>query len=129
MSILFALAALASPVACPSPVKAIDGDTVKCADGVRLRLSGIDTPEMPGHCRKGRDCMVGDPYAAKLLLQNMLDAGKVTYSILTKDIYGRTVAIVWAGNINLNCYQLPVARYMPKWDTGKHVKRLCRIKP
>jgi endonuclease YncB( thermonuclease family) len=128
MSILFALAALASPVACPSPVKAIDGDTVKCADGVRLRLSGIDTPEMPGHCRKDRVCVPGDPYGPRDKLQNMLNAGKVTYAPIKKDLYGRTVAIVWVGNINMNCHQLPYGIYKPDWDSGKFVKRLCKVK-
>jgi endonuclease YncB( thermonuclease family) len=37
-----------------------DGDTIRC-NGERIRLLGIDTPELPGHCRKGRDCVSGDP--------------------------------------------------------------------
>ena len=32
-----------------------DGDTIRC-DGEPIRLLGIDTPEVPGHCREGRDC-------------------------------------------------------------------------
>lgn len=30
-----------------------DGDTIRC-NGERIRLLGIDTPELPGHCRQGR---------------------------------------------------------------------------
>ena len=61
---------------------AIDGDTLKCAflnDGraVNVRLAGIDAPELPGHCRRGRDCAPGDPYVSKRVLQILADAGTV----------------------------------------------------
>ena len=42
-----------------------DGDTFRCTDGTRVRLSAIDTPEMPGSCRPGRTCAPGNPYAAR----------------------------------------------------------------
>jgi endonuclease YncB( thermonuclease family) len=50
-------------VECRSPT-ATDGDTIRCA-GVRMRLRGIDAPEMPGSCRAGRQGVQGDPYAAR----------------------------------------------------------------
>jgi endonuclease YncB( thermonuclease family) len=40
-----------------------DGDTIRCGDE-RIRLLGIDAPELPGHCRSGRNCAPGDPYAS-----------------------------------------------------------------
>lgn len=40
-----------------------DGDTIRC-NGERVRLLGIDAPELPGHCRSGRDCAPGDRYAS-----------------------------------------------------------------
>ena len=42
-------------------VSVLDGDTFTC-DGKRIRMAGIDAPELPGHCRTGRDCAPGDPY-------------------------------------------------------------------
>ena len=33
----------------------IDGDTIHCGY-TRVRLAGIDAPEMPGHCQPGRAC-------------------------------------------------------------------------
>lgn len=35
--------------------KVIDGDTIHCRY-TRVRLAGIDAPEMPGHCQPGRAC-------------------------------------------------------------------------
>lgn len=46
-----------------SSVRVIDGDTFDCG-GIRIRMQGIDAPEMPGHCRPGRNCTVGDPWAS-----------------------------------------------------------------
>ena len=67
-----------------------DGDTLKC-NGTRIRLYSIDSPEMEGHCREGRKCVNGDPYAAKDYLIS-LTRSKVTCSPIEKDHYGRTVA-------------------------------------
>lgn len=46
---------------------AIDGETLRCGKE-RIRLLGIDAPETPGHCRRGRKCVEGDPYASKAAL-------------------------------------------------------------
>lgn len=48
-----------------------DGDTIRCR-GERIRLLGIDTPELPGHCRQGRDCVPGDPVASTLSLDTAM---------------------------------------------------------
>src|SRR3546814_4753345 len=39
----------AGAIACRPTV--VDGDTLRCG-GTRIRLQGIDAPEMPGHCRR-----------------------------------------------------------------------------
>ena len=49
-----------------------DGDTFRCSNGTRVRLSSIDTPELPGSCRPGRICAPGNPYAAKAALQRLI---------------------------------------------------------
>src|SRR4051812_48974674 len=64
--------------------RAIDGDTLVC-DGERIRLNGIDAPELPGHCRPGRRCVVGDPFAAKADLERNIRGGVIAITRLGKD--------------------------------------------
>jgi micrococcal nuclease len=90
---------------CASAV-AIDGDTLRC-DGLAkpVRLAEIDAPEMPGHCRKGRDCAPGDPVIARDVLTYLLgqldgrqvwclqvDARPDRKGFQSTDPYGRPVA-------------------------------------
>jgi len=119
------LAAGAAILPCPSP-RVTDGDTIRCA-GERIRLIGIDAPELPGHCRAGRDCAPGDPFASRRALVATLRFGPVTYQPIVRDRYGRTVAIVWAGRQNLSCWQLArkQARYVARWDNGRVIRRAC----
>jgi endonuclease YncB( thermonuclease family) len=54
--------------------------------------------------------------------------GPIRYHPVTVDRYGRTVAMVWAGRINLSCWQLQQAQavYKPKWDNGQLIAQACR---
>lgn len=83
---------------------AIDGDTLRCG-GERIRLLAIDTPEMPGHCRRGRRCAPGDPYAATESLSRML-TGRAEIARTGRDRYGRTLARVRVNGVDLSDYQL-----------------------
>jgi micrococcal nuclease len=129
MSIVLLLAAaVATP--CIDPV-AIDGDNVLCGPPgarVNVRLLGIDAPEMPGHCRRGRVCVKGDPFAAKASLARGLRLGPVTYRTMHIDRYQRPDAVVMAGQRNLSCWQIAnrAAIYVWKWDAGGAIGRACR---
>jgi micrococcal nuclease len=70
---------------------AIDGDTFADAAGERWRLARIDTPEMPGHCRRGRDCVDGDPYAARAALAELLTRRPIRCTRIKIDRYGRSI--------------------------------------
>lgn len=106
---------------------AIDGDTLKC-DGQRYRLVGIDAPEMPGHCRKGRQCAPGDPYDSKANLARLIDGKPVQIEIITKDRYGRSIALASVEGADLSCAQINAGQavYIAKWDNGKRVASLCK---
>ncbi len=99
---------------------AIDGDTLRCGKE-RIRLLGIDAPEMPGHCRRGRSCVQGDPYASKAALASMLK-GQVTIERRGQDRYGRTLASVRVNGVDLSDAQvrggMAIVRYTTKFRTG-----------
>jgi endonuclease YncB( thermonuclease family) len=69
-----------------------DGDTVKLADGRRVRLIGINTPEM------AREGEAGEPLAqaARASVQDMLNRGnrvlQLQYGTQHNDHYGRLLA-------------------------------------
>ncbi len=92
-----------SSIRCQNP-QITDGDTFRC-NGYRIRLAGIDTPEMPGHCRTGRNCTSGDPYAARDFLHS-ISRGLVTCQSVDTDHYGRTVARCRTDHEDLSCAML-----------------------
>lgn len=102
---------------CSSP-HIVDGDTIRCGDR-RVRLTGIDAPELPGHCRPGRDCTPGDPYASTENLRRIVGSGPLECKQTDIDHYGRTVARCKAGNIDLSCQQVKdgqaIKRYAWIW--------------
>ena len=73
-----------------------DGDTCTTTDGEKIRLACIDTPELKGKR--------ADPIPAKKarnFLNNLLINEEVSIRRITKDKYGRTVAELFNGNINI----------------------------
>lgn len=103
-----------STIVCTSP-KITDGDTFRC-QGLRVRLLGIDAPEMPGSCRRGRKCVDGDPVAARDYLES-LTRTTVECSPQGEDRYGRTLARCNALGADLSCAMIQsghaVQRYSP----------------
>lgn len=109
---------------------AIDGDTIVCRVGlkrVHLRLNGIDAPELPGHCRPGRHCAPGDPFASKANMAAMVTGKRVHWLNLGTDKYGRTIAEVKVGRVDVQCEQLRggFAIYKPRWDNQHVVAKTC----
>jgi len=66
-------------------IRVIDGDTL-VIDGIKIRLAGIDAPEIsqPGGKESG--------YYLEYLIKN---GGRITYKIKSQDRYGRIVADVY----------------------------------
>lgn len=104
---------------------AIDGDTLRCGDE-RIRLLGIDAPELPGHCRRGRNCAPGDPRRAKEQLAKAI-RGRAQIERVGFDRYGRTLATVRVNGRDLSCGQLATgnAIYVRRWDDGGRVAGTC----
>lgn len=102
-------------VGCADP-RVVDGDTLRCG-ATRIRLQGIDAPELPGHCARGRDCTPGDPVASTDNLRALVGGGPITCRQTDTDRYGRTVARCSAWGKDLSCAQIAggfaVHRYAP----------------
>jgi endonuclease YncB( thermonuclease family) len=97
---------------CASP-EITDGDTLRC-HGQRIRLIGIDAPEMPGSCRPGRQCVVGDPHAARAYLVS-LTRTTVECRPQGQDRYGRTLARCSANGADLSCAMIQAGHAEPRY--------------
>lgn len=106
-----------------------DGDTLRCGDE-RVRLTGIDAPELPGHCRAGRKCAPGNGTASKANLSSIIGGRAVTLARFAQDHYGRTLAAVYLDGQNVACAQLRdnQAIYVGKWDNRFRVVIDCWIR-
>jgi micrococcal nuclease len=120
--------AILAAVALVGPCTAIDGDTIRCGSE-RIRLTAIDAPEMPGHCRKGRDCAPGDPYASKYAVESILSGATASIERLGVDRYGRTVGDVLIAGKSVSCLQMASghARYWKRYDTGGRIAKECGL--
>ena len=101
-----------------------DGDTLRCGQE-RVRLIGIDAPELPGHCAKWRKCAPGDPWESKAALARLVRGKPVRLERHGLDRYGRTLAFAWSGNVNLSCAQLRAGQaiYVAAWDIDGKIGR------
>jgi endonuclease YncB( thermonuclease family) len=101
-----------------------DGDTFRCSNGVRVRLSSIDTPEMPGSCRRGRKCAPGNPFAARAALSRMIAGQRLRCEPVGRS-YDRVVAWCSVGSQDLSCAMLRNGHAV-KLPQRDRQRRLCR---
>lgn len=80
--------------------RVVDGDTLKLDGGVRVRLMGIDTPEI------AHDGQPDEPWgreAAEWLKQRLTGKRvRLEYDREREDRYGRTLAFVYLGDVLIN---------------------------
>lgn len=115
-----------APYECAAPY-VVDGDSIRCGR-LRLRLLGIDAPELNGCPRHRRgQCAPGDPTASRRSLQRAVALGPIRYSVVSVDRFGRSVAMAWVGRQSLSCWQLKghQALYKRGWDNGRLIARTC----
>lgn len=99
------LALLAMLAACGAPcgpsratvVRVLDGDTVELDSEARVRLLGVDAPELSGAQRECYAAEAADFTASRALGQRVT----LTYGDECLDRYGRTLAFVWVGGVEL----------------------------
>jgi micrococcal nuclease len=94
--LLLALILAAPPAADCRIRRIVDGDTFYCADGRKVRLIGIDSPEL-SQGEPGRD--------ARDALQDLMPLGRsvrLEGDAAPRDRWGRTLAWVWSGDRLVN---------------------------
>ncbi len=137
-------AALAAMLAFPAladvagPTCVTDGDTLvvngkrqrnRCVGGTRVRLFGIDAPELKQTCRhpNGRDFLCGRA-AASFLLEHVR-GGTVECRGNSVDRYGRLIAVCFVGGKDLNAmmvaegWALAYRDYSEKYVPQEHAAR------
>jgi endonuclease YncB( thermonuclease family) len=82
----------------PLAVRAVDGDTLHTGSE-RIRLSGIDAPELSQTCQDGQARAWACGQAAKQRLAALVAQGSLTCSSRGQDRYGRTLAVCAAGQV------------------------------
>lgn len=104
----------------------IDGDTIRL-DGETIRIENIDTPES-FRPRCERELILA--LAAKQRLRELLNKGQVTVTPTGIDRYGRTLARLAVGGIDVG-EQLIKEGHALRWSPGPEAKaaRLARWCP
>lgn len=113
---------------------AIDGDGIRCRNLGHVRLLGIDAPD-PMSARPCRQrfgdhvCSNRGARAAKEAMRSALRLGPVRIEPVGRDRYGRVLGIAYAGSVNINCRMLRVqgVRYIPRYDDGRRLARICQL--
>ncbi|MEP3478231.1 MAG: thermonuclease family protein [Fuerstiella sp.] len=78
----------------------LDGDTFDTSDGERIRLLGIDAPEVAHHGSKAQP--FGNESRDWLRARLSNQSVKLTFEHRQQDHYGRTLAWVWLNNKLIN---------------------------
>jgi endonuclease YncB( thermonuclease family) len=103
-------------IICTAP-RAVDGDTIACANlPANVRLLGIDAPELPGHCRRGRVCTPGNGNASRRALAAWLKTGPAWVRAVGHDRYGRILARVQIGRIDASCHLIAIRAAVPRYS-------------
>ena len=92
-----------------------DGDTFRCVDGTRVRLSGVAARESDGTCRPGHPCPVASAEAATAALHN-LASGQVLMCRAVGETYGRRAAFCRRKDgLDLSCAMMQTGTVKKWW--------------
>jgi endonuclease YncB( thermonuclease family) len=98
-----------------------DGDTLRCADGTRVRIAGIDAPET-SPCATGRQCTAGDGTVSRRSLATMA-SGRLLTCHRVGTSYKRAVAFCSVGGVDLSCAQVRAGQAVPRYAAKEQVCR------
>jgi len=109
-----------------------DGDTIRIGD-TRIRLEGIDAPEMSQRCTRadGSSWQCGE--AAKAALIQKIGNHSVRCEISGTDRYSRSLGTCWSGALNLNQWlvqsgwAVAYRRYSMRYVSDEQMARARRL--
>ena len=113
---IFAFAALSEPASLRGQAIVTDGDTIRIGS-TRVRLAGIDAPELSQKCTIPNVAVWACGQTAKEHLQELIGGAEVSCESQGKDRYARKLAKCFVGINNLNAtmvldgYALAYRRY------------------
>ena len=102
LAAMLCIAAGAEGATLSGPATVSDGDSLRVA-GQRIRLHGIDAPELKQRCKANGERWHCGRDAARALAQR-IGGGHVRCTPRDRDRYGRVVAVCRAGGVDLNAW-------------------------
>ena len=111
--------------------RVVDGDTLHI-NQTKIRLHGIDAPEMKQTCRtsKGKEQLCGQ--LAKQALQRLIQGQDITCKGDERDRYGRLIAVCYTGPYDLNAkmvrqgWALAYRRYSMDYVDDENAAKVAR---
>lgn len=105
--------------------KVNDGDTLRCADGTRVRLHAVAARESNETCSPGHPCPSASAAAATSALTRMV-AGQTLACMETGTSYNRVTAICWTPQgVEVNCAMIKSGTTVV-WDRFNRETPICR---
>lgn len=102
-----------------------DGDTLRCTDGVRVRLHAVAARERDGTCSPGHPCPSASATAARDALQRLAGGRRLT-CLQTGVSYNRKAAICWTPDgEEINCAMVRSGTAL-RWERFDRKVRICR---
>jgi len=102
-----------------------DGDTLRCADGTRVRLHAVAARETDESCSPGHPCPAGSAAAATAALRR-LAGGRALSCEPTGRSYGRVTAVCWTpSGQEINCAMVRGGTAVV-WDRFNRERPLCQ---
>ena len=83
----------------------VDGDGLEI-DGVKIRIYGIDAPEVGQYCRRADGARWRCGQYATVELDRLLRGKEVVCAVKTRDSYGRSVAVCKMGELDIARHQV-----------------------
>jgi len=105
-----------------------DGDTLRCADGTRVRLHAVAARESDETCSPGHPCPAASAASAKAELERLVIGLTITCS-QTGRSYNRITAICWTpAEVEVNCAMIRSGTAVV-WKRFDRQEPICAARP